>query len=227
MFLSALNFIITFWWVYGFLALILILFIGFASMFAMEALKIKLSFKVFAPFTFVFAVLPFLLFIFVDFINPYLLGLGYTTDNFEVVVHEENVLWGMDDWFLSGGGYGSVIVYRIQGIDLDTGKKLFRRSIADYFKAQGNKNELVWVSTGEELADLLGIDLKTGQTKITINEKYLIKNFPELSKGVHKYTYNPKTSLVDVISKDGKTLSMDPEKNTKIDHPVEIEEPEN
>ncbi len=215
---SCLDFSITFCEAYGLWIMAVLIFLGFVIVIGAKACKIKLSSTVFLWITLIFAVFPIACAFFVFDLNPRHGGYGYAVDNFEVVAQEDNILWGIDYRTTPGGGAtggGGVAIYRVQGLNLDSGTKLFRKLIPYEFKALGDKNHLVWVSTGKEV---LGMDLMSGETRITINEQNLMEKFPELAKGVYEYKYNTNTSLVDVVSKDGTSISIDPVANIKIDH---------
>ncbi len=227
MFISFLDFSIAFFYVYGiwciFVLMSLFMLLVYAGAVA-ENRKIKedtekyLPRKLFIALILFFVVLPFACWLFVAQINPRYVGYGYSTDNFKVVVQQDNVLWGMNKWTISGTHNRGSGIYRIQGINLDSGKKLFKRLIPYHFKTIGHKNHLVWASTGK---DIVGMDISSGETRITINDNNLMKKFPKLARGVYKFSFNPKTSLFDVLSKDGFRISIDPVANTQVNHPVE------
>lgn len=218
MFTPLMDFLVTVCWVIGIWAILVLIPVIMTCVIVVEEKKLKLPQKVYIAFTAAFVVIPMVCAFFVGLINPYFFAFGYATDNFEVVANEENVLWGMDYWILPGGGDaggGSSIVYRVQGLNLDDGRKMFRRPIADLFEVHGQNDGLVWASADHH--ELVGIDIKTGQTRVIVNEEYLTKNFPELAEGVHEYRYNPETRLVDVVSKIGTKISVDPVKKIKVE----------
>lgn len=222
MFTPLMDFLVTVCWVIGIWAILVLIPVIMTCVIVVEEKKLKMPQKVYVAFTAAFVVIPMVCAFFVLIINPYFFAFGYATDNFEVVANEENVLWGMDYWILPGGdaGGGSSIVYRIQGLDLDNGRKMFRRPIADLLEVHGENDGLVWASADQY--ELVGIDIRTGQTRVIVNEEYLTKNFPELAEGVHEYRYNRETRLVDVVSKVGTKISVDPVKKVKVEaKPVE------
>ncbi len=213
---SFLNFTVTLLHVYSVWCIFISIFIGAALWLFIEGRTTKIPLSVS-----VLGVLFILSYLFLNYINPYFTGYGYATDNFEVVAQEDNVIWSMNSWGVSENlapGGGTEIAYKIQGLTLDSGTKLFRRLIMNKCEVLGNKNHLVWLSINKEI---IGMDLMSGKTRITVNEENLMKKFPDLAKGVYQYKFNPKTSLFDVKSKDGLNISIDPVANVKIDHPIE------
>lgn len=209
------DFLISVFWAYGLWLFFAIIPLYFVGMILIEEKKIVIPPKYSIAAAALFLGLPFVIFLFLFILNPYFLGYGYATDNFEVVAREDNVLWGVNYWILPGGeGTGSSISYRVQGLDLDGGKIYFRRIMPDFFEVLGQKDGTVWVSNGH---DVLGVDIKTGMTKVTVNEKTLMLRFPELSAGVHEYKLNTQTMLFDVTSKLGAKISVDPLSGTKVE----------
>jgi outer membrane protein assembly factor BamB len=215
MFTPLFDFLVTVFWAYGLWAFFAIIPLYFVGMILIEEKKIVIPQKYSAAAAALFLGLPFVIFLFLCVLNPYFLGYGYATDNFEVAARNDNALWGVNYWILPGGeGTGSSISYRIQGLELDGGKIYFRRIMPDFFEVLGQKDGTVWVSDGN---DVLGMDIKTGMTKVTVNEKNLAQQFPELSGGVHEYKLNPQTLLFDVTSKLGAKISVDPLTGTKAE----------
>ncbi len=212
-----LDFITTFFDVYGVACFIIATFLGFG----ISIIAKKIPPKVSMTLILFFVVLPFTCWIFASQINPRYVGYGYAVKDFKVAVQEDSVLWIINSSWISNyseTGGESEIMYRIQGLNLDSGTKLFRKLIPDEFETLGHKNHLVWASTGK---GIIGMDLMTGETRITVNEQNLMGQFPEFAKGVYEYKYNPKTFLIDVISQDGLRISVDPVSNVKVDHPIE------
>ncbi len=227
MLVSLLDFCVTFFQVYGIwcgMALICIVMIGVFTGAVVENRKKKEDQQKYLPRKVSIGIIVFLCLVFgcwffVSQINPYYLGYGYSTDKFEVVAQEDNILWGMNRWVISGVRRSGPTIYRIQGLNLDSGRKLFRRLIKNHVApVVGSKNGIVWTSKDK---DFVGMDLRSGKTRIAINEKSLIEKFPVLAKGIYQYNFNPKTSLFDVLSKDGFRISVDPTTNKKVDHPIE------
>lgn len=155
-----------------------------------------------------------------DGINRHYFGYGYSTNGIAIVAHEDNALWSLDFHGSSGAGTGaeSSVVYRIQGIDLTNGEKLFKKLVPHYLEVEGNSNRLVWVKIQD---GLLGMDIFTGKTTRTINEKVLMEAIPQLSNGVYEYKYNSKTLLLDIVSKDDLKLSVDPSTLQRVENSLE------
>lgn len=220
---SFLDFVVTACGLYGF-------WVAFAALILASAFYVfienkNISKKIFLTCIIAFPVFPFAIFIFVSFINPSLFGFGYITDNIDIVAQEENILLTMDSTTHSGGEVSeSYVTHRLQSINLDTGATIFRKPMGSSFEALGSKNQYAWGRRGK---DIVGINLQTGDAEIVVNEKNLMKNFPEVHKGVYEYTYNPETFLIDVVSKDGLTLSIDPTSNTKVSNTPQPIEPKN
>lgn len=146
--------------------------------------------------------------IFMGILNPTIFGFGLIQDDFKFVAVQENVLWG-EDSILMGDGDGGIAseMYRIQGIDLDKGTRVFRDLVGSSFDILGIKNGWVWAKKDQ---NLVGYDFATGGQKVLLNEQTIAKYSPKLEKGVFSYSLNPKTLLVDVTAKDGTEISVDP-----------------
>jgi outer membrane protein assembly factor BamB len=169
--------------------------------------------------------LPFLTWLFIGEINPSYLGYGYSTNGLDIIAHGDNALCVMDYITQSAGKGGSIAIYRIQGLNMNTGIKEFRKLISHKCEAQGANNNLVWIKVKEGRNDynLTGITINSGETIKTITKDYLTQHVPELNAGVYEFDYNPKTLLLDVTSKDGLKLAINPESNAKIDSVAEKE----
>jgi hypothetical protein len=235
MFETFLDYFATYPFVYYISGSILFVVLGFLVMFRLQKHKGKTPLNAQIGIA-VFFIVFFLSFAF-GILNPATYGYGYMTNGYEDIVNDKNIIWRLDYKTTSGGdASGSSISYRIQGIDAVTGKKLFRKVEQNKIKILGVKNNIVWTDIDESIADeglieqkegveLIGMDLFTGENKIVINEKYLKKYFPEYtSSGVYKIKFNSKTTLVDIVTKDGFDFSFDPNTNKKIETPISSEE---
>lgn len=153
-------------------------------------------------------VLMFVVMIFMGIVNPAVFGYGFLQDDFHVVTQRGNILWG-EDSLLVGDGEGGIPteIYRIHGIDLDTGKRLFRGLMGADFEIIGTKGSLVWV---EKDRQYVGLDFYTGTEKIVLNDQTLVQHSPQLKNGIYTFDLNRETLLLHVTAKDGTELSIDP-----------------
>ena len=207
---------ITFLELYGIWTLLGILFIVSIVFMVISDRKKEIPKPVFITAVSLFLGLPFVLFIFLYFINLEFLGYGYATRKSTVVAKDDNIIWVQDYSIQSSGGEGSSMIYRIQGLDIEKVEKMFRKTISTSFEIKGTDQNIVWAEKNEEL---VGIDISSGTVRFTINEEILMKDFPELAIGVHEYHYNNETYLVDLKSKDGLSFSIDPYVKVKVNPP--------
>ncbi len=223
---SVFNYIITFFEVYGIACMIGVLFVFFIGLWigtAIENRKKKEDLK--KPITkgglikiVLIMAVPVCCTLFITNVNPNYFGYGYANDDFSADLHEGNLLWGIDEYRTSSGKSRTVVIYRIQCLDLKTGKRQFKKLIDDDLKIEGKTPHIVWATIDEELT---GLDINTGKAIKTINKKTLQQTIPGLSGGVHEYKYNQKTSLIDIVSEEGEELSIDPATGLKVISPAE------
>lgn len=164
--------------------------------------------------------------IFMGILNPTIFGYGLIQDDFKFIAVQGNVLWG-EDSILMGDGDGGISseMYRIYGVDLDKGTRVFRNFMGPNFDILGIKNGWVWAKRDK---NLVGYDFATGGQKVLLNEQTITKYSPKLEKGVFSYNLNPKTLLVDVTTKDGTEISIDPSadfisSSVAVDHENDLE----
>lgn len=229
---SFLDFIITFlseygiWLIFTLIGIFMgIIWIGIAIENRKEKKqeKVKILTKKSSIQMLIVVFIPFFIWLFVSEINPSYFGYGYSTNNLNIVSHQDSALWGIDYYVQSGGGIGSSTIYRIQGINLNNGKKLFKKMFSYAYDIEGTFHQLVWMKTevAEDEFELEGINIFTGKTVNVITKNSLQQNVPELSSGVYEFSYNSKTNLLDVISKDGLKINVDPENYAKKDSAIE------
>jgi hypothetical protein len=205
--------LITFLKIYGVACFLGLTFVFVASYYILHDRVKKLPKFVNISLIILLLAIPSLLFIFSSIINPNYLGYGYSINGFEVVAHQDNVLWSQDYYVTSGGKFGSSAQYRIQALNLNNGQKLFNKLSSNKFKIQGSSNHNVWMNTDKEI---IGLDIQTGKVTTTINEQNLIQAIPELSSGIYEINFNKKTSFIDIKSKDGLDLTVNPATLKKV-----------
>jgi hypothetical protein len=125
MFKTFLNFAVTFFNVYGSWILIGFIIIAAIIYIYLYDRKKKIPKKISIILVTFFIILPSILYLFFEFINPHYLGYGYTIKKSQEVFIKENNLWLIDDQITSGAidiGFFSPN-YRLQIVNLDNGKK--------------------------------------------------------------------------------------------------------
>lgn len=154
---------------------------------------------------------------FISYINPNYTCIGFSTKNFEVIKQQDNILACIDDFGSTNGKSLSRTIYRLQGLDLNTGKILYQTSGDNYFNLLGQQNEIAWYQSAYKKIDITGINIKTGKVFLLVNEDYLVKIFPELQAGVYTCAFNKNTQLFDIESKDAKHVSANLINNKRND----------
>lgn len=207
MIVSFFNFLITFISEYGLWCFFGVIFIGGSFILFKEDKKGSLSRKVTiaAMATIITTAITY---VFISYINPNYTCVGYSTNSFKVIKQEENVLACMNEIGYTGGktmGHG---IYRLQGLNLDDGKIIYRISCRRYDHVLGCQNQIVWLKSAYKELDVRGIDIKNGETKLTVDEDYLKGKFHELQSGVYSCEYNTETQLFDIVSKEAIHLSL-------------------
>ncbi len=206
--MSFLNFLITFISEYGLWCFLAVIFSGGAFIMFKEDKKRLLSRKImFAVITAIITVA--LTYAFISYINPNYTCLGCSTKDFKIVMQEGNVLTCMNEIGSTSGKTMGHSIYRMQGVNLDDGKIIYRKSCRRYNEVLGCENSTVWLQSPYKALDIRGIDSKTGETKLTVDEEYLKNTFPELQSGVYSCNYNSKTELFDIVSKEATHTSLD------------------
>ncbi len=204
---SILKFLITFVGEYGLWCFFGVIFIGGGILLLKQDKKGLLSRKVTIGAT-VIIVVSLATYFFISYLNPNYTCIGYSTKSFEVIKQQDNVLACIDDFASTNGKALSRTIYRLQGLDLNTGKILYQLSGDNYFDLLGQQNEISWYQSAYKKIDITGINIKTGKVFLLVNEYYLVKILPELQAGVYTCVFNKNTQLFDIVSKDAKHVSV-------------------
>jgi|GEM_PF-6570366 len=207
------DFLATVFIYHGFLSIMTIMIAGFGILFTSTFFKEKgYVHKLISVISGFLLVLAFILMILIGILNPTLFGFGYIQDDFKKIALKGNILWAEDSLLMGDGEGGSEeSMYRIHAVDLDNGKELFRKPMGDMFHLIGMKGNLAWV---QKENDIVGLDFLSGDEKIVLNEKSLMKYSPKLTSGIFKFELNPETLKVEVTAKDGTEVTIDPSEDS-------------
>jgi hypothetical protein len=192
------DFITTFFKNYGFVCLIglfiaVLLFLWFVK-YRKKHVPGQAAVTAFAS-----VIIIFILWLFLNGINSKYIGYGYCTGKFKVLACGDNVLWGMDE-FTTGKG-NDLKIYRIQGLDLDSGWKLFRKLIDHHFEYIGYKKHLMWAYTEESGNNVIGMDPVSGKVRVITDKYNLMKRAPDLSKVIYKYSSGSHAPMAAIAPK--------------------------
>lgn len=158
--------------------------------------------------------LMFFLIFFMSMINTDLLGAGYIKKFDELAIREHALI--AIDHLNSGDGEGnSWEHYRLHGVELPSGKKLFRTLLGvNYIGIAGYSQNTVWIEVNGEAFE--GYDLTTGKKTAKVTKEILATKIPELSVGVESYSFLKNKNTLDVRAKNGLTYEVDALKLTVI-----------
>lgn len=134
---------------------------------------------------------------FINFINMKHVGYGYSTSRFKLLAVGDNVLWGLDDFTKNEGP----TLGRVQALDLDCGKKLFRKIASQPIEFIGYRKHLMWFAINNSLKNIVGMDPLTGKERVATNGFDLIKKIPEFSSAICKLSPVIQYSLSLTIAK--------------------------
>jgi len=159
--------------------------------------RLKLLLYVFTTIPLVFIIL---LWIVLKCINPNYLGYGYATQTPTTIVNTKHIVWLLDRNTSYQPEMGAEDTYRIQGLNLSNGKKLFRRIFDTSVEIRYTLDNKVWVQKGEEL---MLLELKSGKTIQIINQETLGAENPSIKGKVYKFYLDTPSCRVIVLLTDG------------------------
>ena len=192
------DFIITFFKNYGFFSLFGLFVISLLLAWFIKYRKKRAVLKsILTALILVFII--FIFSFFLNAINSKHIGFGYCNGRFKVLACGDNILWGMDEFKSKNDSK----IYRIQGLNLDNGKKLFRKLIDHPFEYIGYKKHLMWAYTEEGGKNVIGMDPSSGKERLTTDEYNLMKRVPEFSKIIYRYSSGAHSPLAALASKNG------------------------
>jgi|GEM_PF-6909475 len=195
------DFIATFFRNYGLFSLFLltgILVLGFYIRYRRAKFPLRSVVKILGM-----VVLVFVLTLFLNGINAGYIGYGYCSGRFKVLACGDDVLWGIDEF---AGVNDNPKIYRIQGLHLQSGAKLFRKLIRSHFEYIGYKKRLMWAYIEENGKNVIGMDPFTGKTRLTTDEYNLMKRVPEFSKVICQSSPGTLSPLATIASGRGLRL---------------------
>lgn len=160
--------------------------------------------------------------IFINLLNPLFFGYGYVEQTKQIYL-ADNILVGIDYLIFGGndGGLGTES-YRIHGINLDNGTKIYRRLVGEKFQFQGLNKGIIWVMQDK---NLIGYNLITANPQIIINAQILEQKFPIFSQGIANFELNQEDFTLLVKTKDGFEYFLQPLTMTIVDKspsPVQV-----
>jgi hypothetical protein len=164
--------------------------------------------KVFIPLLVVFVLLPFSGYLFISVINPHFTGYGYTVHDEKESMHSDSILWAVNKWSISGKGSHSSYVYRLQAINLHTGKRVFKKLVKKELTLLDHNKRTVWVMM-EKDGNITGLDLLTGNVEQVLNAENLPQQFPSLGSPVKSYEFDAEAKRLEVITQKGASLFLD------------------
>jgi len=169
------------------------------------------------------SVICFSLFISITWINNSILGLGKVNHFRKALIHK-NILFA-SDYIVEGSGTGGIrgsgggkkyFHWRLHGLNLDTGKKIFRVfPNQSYQKIAGFTNELFIIERGRarfgmdlpyQADNYIAYDIQTGDEKFMLSEQFLEKNNPTFANLINGFTF--KNEHFIVTSKDGEEFTL-------------------
>lgn len=146
--------------------------------------------------------------VFMSFLNTMIFGAGYVREFDELEIHDHTLV--AVDYLNSGDGEGNDWQsYRLHGVELPSGKKLFRTLIGtDYYEIAGYRENTIWTDMGTDV--FAGYDLTNGKKIREINKNILAAKVPELKPGVEGIAFLKDKNVLQVVAKDGLEYTLDP-----------------